>query len=732
MSDPRAHVIYTKLLLRRGHGYPLWIPESDDNLPDVYRNKGVTVGDLGILTDDGGFDFLFNVCAEADDPVNQGHVPPLFQPLQISSSHTIRKIPFHRKKSSITSAHVSKTTVAVEGSAEMTSFVAGGGGFEFSTSKAEAAILMLPDGGSSLFHLAREAPNGSLYLVTGCDKARSWMTAAASRSSESHAISVKFAIGPVMEGRIALQTSWSTPYVDADTRIYPDYPEPMPEQGNQCVFMRGFTITVRENSFIQKVLGPVQLKVIGGSSRDVAPSFSSRSPYSSYQGNTTGSSSSGVSSSMGPVDNLVTPDYLKNEDPNSLLEDDIELMDLPGQSIENPYTSVAVTHDEDWMEVTKDLSPDEWPNDFKLSLMVLDLFEKRLTESLVFNDQQPLAGLNALNLSRPTSTQEGTADDKQQRRGRALTMPMPKREKRTQTFKERLWRSHHWIREAETAWRAWHEEQKSKGLDDDDIIRMAEKRLEEMERMILEVEAAGKALDEAQIKGVNDEDISRMTSRMVRVKKHLDETKDKMRLEAEQREALRECEAMWKCETMKERKALNERLLKSGGWIRKAESAWRTWRERVGTGILFNDVVAMQEIAQAKKRLEEMEHWILEVEAAGKTWDEAQIKGVNDEDVSRMTSRMVWVKVRLDETKNKTSQEVEEREAELKRMGTSARPGESARPGTTGKTMAGEEQSVLVDDSDSSRIPQTRKGLGESEPTETAWKMGSDSVIAAE
>ncbi|KAK0480169.1 hypothetical protein IW261DRAFT_1607677 [Armillaria novae-zelandiae] len=302
-------------------------------------------------------------------------------------------------------------------------------------------------------------------------------------------------------------------------------------------------------------------------------------------------------------------------------------------------------------------------------------------------------------------------------------MPMPKRAKRMQTFKERLWESDHWIREAETAWRAWSEEQKSKGLDDDDIIRMAEKRLEEMERMILEVEAAGKALDEAEIKDVNDEDVSRMTSRIVRVKKRLDETKDNMRPEVEGREALREREAMWKCETMKEREALNERLLESGRWIRKAESAWRTWRERAGAGILFNNVIAMQEIARAKKRLEEMERWILEVEAAVKTWDEAQIVGVNDEDVSRMTSRMVWVKKHLDETKNKMRQEAEEREAELKPMGT------WARLGTTGKTMAGEEQSVLVDDSDSSRIPRTRKRLGESERTETAWKTAGDSVM---
>ncbi len=68
-------------------------PESDYNLPDVYRNKGVSVGDLGILTDDGGFDFLFNVCAEADDPVNQGRVPAQFQPLRI---HVAQAMPYEK------------------------------------------------------------------------------------------------------------------------------------------------------------------------------------------------------------------------------------------------------------------------------------------------------------------------------------------------------------------------------------------------------------------------------------------------------------------------------------------------------------------------------------------------------------------------------------------------------------------------------------------------------------
>ncbi|KAJ3765173.1 hypothetical protein FB446DRAFT_655606, partial [Lentinula raphanica] len=63
--------IYARMLLRRGKGYPLWEPKSQNaRLPEIYKEKGVHIGDIGILTESGGFDYLFNVCHEATHPLN--------------------------------------------------------------------------------------------------------------------------------------------------------------------------------------------------------------------------------------------------------------------------------------------------------------------------------------------------------------------------------------------------------------------------------------------------------------------------------------------------------------------------------------------------------------------------------------------------------------------------------------------------------------------------------------
>lgn len=102
-------MVYVRQLYPKGHGFPHWEPDPDENLPQKYIDKGISVGDVGIITEDGGFDFLFSICFPSDDPINGRGVPDAFEdvpspPLEISSrdgyhvpgidiaSHSINKV----------------------------------------------------------------------------------------------------------------------------------------------------------------------------------------------------------------------------------------------------------------------------------------------------------------------------------------------------------------------------------------------------------------------------------------------------------------------------------------------------------------------------------------------------------------------------------------------------------------------------------------------------------------
>ncbi len=130
--------------------------------------------------------------------------------------------------------------------------------------------------------LGREALNGSLCFVTGCDKTTAWGSAAMSKPSDVRKFSIKFLVGGLAEGRIALRLSWSTNEW-TDTRVYP--PEDIDMNAvreNQAVFIRGFTISVREKSWINRMLpGWLRQRVseLSGKSGD-PPVIGSNMPYS--------------------------------------------------------------------------------------------------------------------------------------------------------------------------------------------------------------------------------------------------------------------------------------------------------------------------------------------------------------------------------------------------------------------------------------------------------------------
>ena len=75
------HEIYYDQLLTKRRGSPLWIPGPGMQLPIKYRRQGISIGDVGIITESGGFDFLFNIFQPADHPINGRGVPESFSPL---------------------------------------------------------------------------------------------------------------------------------------------------------------------------------------------------------------------------------------------------------------------------------------------------------------------------------------------------------------------------------------------------------------------------------------------------------------------------------------------------------------------------------------------------------------------------------------------------------------------------------------------------------------------------
>jgi hypothetical protein len=85
---------YGRILLIKKMGYPLWIPEPS-NIAKKYGVEGVSIGDLGVLTYDGRFNFLFNICLPKDHPVNR-HAPPGFVPIDFDKARDVEVIPdFH-------------------------------------------------------------------------------------------------------------------------------------------------------------------------------------------------------------------------------------------------------------------------------------------------------------------------------------------------------------------------------------------------------------------------------------------------------------------------------------------------------------------------------------------------------------------------------------------------------------------------------------------------------------
>ena len=111
---PSDSDIYARQLLPKRHGYPLFIPEPYDNLPERYRERGTSIGDIGIIKSDGSFSFVFNICVPADDSINCYGVPNGFEQVPVAQHDISLLSNMHKCGSDVFSASVRRDSSTVE------------------------------------------------------------------------------------------------------------------------------------------------------------------------------------------------------------------------------------------------------------------------------------------------------------------------------------------------------------------------------------------------------------------------------------------------------------------------------------------------------------------------------------------------------------------------------------------------------------------------------------------
>ncbi|KZP23001.1 hypothetical protein FIBSPDRAFT_786411 [Athelia psychrophila] len=273
-----ASRLYARQLFPTRNGYPLYIPEPPSNRPLELIERGTSIGDVGIVKLDGSFQYAFNIFTpQTDAAINYFGVPVGFHNLTLHGRDTT-SVPYKfSKKSEVKTEGKYRKTVDVPLNAHASdgSTASPAGfklGYQVGESPSESALLTLPDGaiGEDYNHLedirtysienapswytfisetlGRQAPSGSLYVVTGCDKSAAWGIVTNAENSEPKESTLEFT-AKFVAASASYACSWGTmgfagsipPCRSADPK--PGVKQPH----NQCHFIRGFKILLRES-----------------------------------------------------------------------------------------------------------------------------------------------------------------------------------------------------------------------------------------------------------------------------------------------------------------------------------------------------------------------------------------------------------------------------------------------------------------------------------------------------
>ncbi|KAJ6489704.1 hypothetical protein DFH09DRAFT_375436 [Mycena vulgaris] len=387
MSDREE---YTKLLLGKGYGYPLWYPQPSDR-PIEYRKHGVRVGDVGFVNDQGSFDYYFTVRVSredernslllsqtiADDTINDDNVRPwpnIFQPGECVSTESIRK-----------------TNFQVSAQAEVPAVVTLRSSIQIACSSEAGAALLVPNGASAKvlaphnrFHdhavahglawlnfMKKWGQTDGLYLITACHKSSAWGITLSANRSQNQEIAMELVAREIAGGK--LHYSWENSSNSKSSRAGPP-PRAMEESKdeNQCIFLREYLIVKKTEFLFRRKL---EVKAIKGSG-DGLESSADRTKTSSRSAETSKSSTKFTSGRS---------DFGGH---SSQAESAVLVQQIPGTSgayhpskaireqlfTKAPEASFGIVHDDQWMGVLRPDEVNKFPDDEEIIARVFQKF----------------------------------------------------------------------------------------------------------------------------------------------------------------------------------------------------------------------------------------------------------------------------------------------------------------------------------------------------------------------
>ncbi|KAF9488649.1 hypothetical protein BDN71DRAFT_1512853 [Pleurotus eryngii] len=408
--------IYAKPLLVKRHGYPLWVPEPYGHSA-IYRTKGVRIGDVGCITPEGAFQTLFNIRAPPDHPVNRRGVPEGFEQIHFDVDDIDCVPNFHPLNSTITSSFAGKRSLDVaRSSPEALRTEDASGSQRYTWASTEGAILHLPKGAShidtakgklkfreqAMCHAKNwykfaftcsDASNDSLYLITGCDKTRSWMIGAFSSDSDKPQTSIQLSpLAGIPEGQPSYSYLWWSansapsycvgPFNDETIASNEDpkalawddavFATDAPQGSNQCNFIRGYKIMLRRKVLRSLLGGPSStLHGILSLIKNVAKRCIQRNTLS----NDTTSYRDCWPFAFDKVSLIPDPSDSEDCHPSTLINNFLLK--------KYPNTKVAITHDDDWIDLIneKDRS---WPTNNELLARLRRLHSFHYFQNVIF------------------------------------------------------------------------------------------------------------------------------------------------------------------------------------------------------------------------------------------------------------------------------------------------------------------------------------------------------------